>query len=129
MGEALFAHAAREHGKTLEVASAGTGALIGYPPPREAIELMEERGLDISRHRARQVTGEIARRYELILVMEASHQHYLEANWPMLKGRVHQLLADQVGGVTDPYGSPKDVYRHSLEQIEQGVEQWSKMLL
>lgn len=129
MAEALFAERARAHGKALEVASAGTAALIGHPAPRPAIELMEERGLDITGHRAQQVTGEIARRYDLILVMEHAHQQYMEANWPMLKGRVHRLLASENDDVRDPFRRPRAVYEASLVQIDQGVEEWSKMLL
>ena len=129
MAEALFAERSRAHGKSLKVDSAGTAALIGHPSPRTAIELMEERGLDISGHRAQQVTGEIARRYDLILVMERSHQQYIEANWPMLKGRVYKLLASGNEDVVDPFRRSRQTYENSLAQIEQGVEHWSKMLL
>ena len=128
MAEALFAERARAHEKVLKVDSAGTAALIGHPPPKVAIELMDERGLDISGHRAQQVTGEIARHYDLILVMERAHQRYMEVNWPMLKGRV-LLLASENDDVEDPFRRSRQAYESSLAQIEQGVEHWSKMLL
>lgn len=129
MAEALLAERARAHRKALTVNSAGTAALIGHPPPRTAIELMDERGLDISGHRARQVTGEIARHYDLILVMERSHQQYMEANWPMFKGRVFTLLTSENEDVEDPYRRSRQTYESSLAQIERGIEHWSRMLL
>lgn len=128
MAEALFADMVRTRGKAMDIASAGTAALVGYPSPPEAITLMGERGLDIKRHRAQQVTGQLARSYELILTMERAHKYYMEANWPMLKGRVHMLLAEDDRDVDDPYQGSRSIYEASLAQIEQGIEQWSKKL-
>ncbi len=129
MAAALFAERAGAAGKPLEVASAGTAAMIGHPPPDEAIELMAERGLDISGHRGRQITGEIARNYDLILVMERAQQQYIEANWPIFRGRVHRLGDRRDEDISDPYSKPKEAYLESLAQIDAGVEEWSGMLL
>lgn len=129
MAAALFSARAQEAGKPLEIASAGTAALSGHPPPSEAVELMAERGFDISGHRGQQFTEEIARGYDLILVMERGQQQYIESNWPMFKGRVHRLGDRRNGDVSDPYKGPKQAYRESLAQIEAGVEDWSGILL
>jgi protein-tyrosine phosphatase len=126
MASALFAARAKEQGKALEVASAGIGALIGHPPPDEAIELMAERGLDISEHRGRQITSPLARGHELIVVMERGQQRYLEGQWPMLHGRVRLLR--EAGDVKDPFKRSKATYQKSLAQIEEGVESWSGTL-
>lgn len=129
MAAALFSARASIGGKPLEIASAGTAALSGHPPPPEAVELMAERRLDISGHRGRQFTEEIARDYDLILVMERTQQHYIESNWPVLKGRVHRLGDRRGEDISDPYGGPKEAYQESLVQIDAGVEDWSEILL
>ena len=36
----------------ITVKSAGLGALAGYPADQHAVELMKERGMDITAHRA-----------------------------------------------------------------------------
>lgn len=129
MAAALFSERTRASGKSFAIASAGTAALSGHPPPPEAVELMAERGLDISGHRGQQFTEEIARGYDLILVMEHTQQHYIESNWPMFKGRVHRLGDRRGEDVSDPYGGPTDAYRESLAQIEAGVKDWGGILL
>jgi protein-tyrosine phosphatase len=129
MAAALFAERAHTEGKKLEVASAGIHALVGHPPPPEAIDLMAERGLDIRAHRARQITAEIARQYELILVMERMQQQYIESNWAIFKGRVHRLGEHEGEDVSDPYRRSAKRYAESLAQIERGIGEWSGMLL
>ena len=128
MAEALFAERAKEVGKSFQIASAGIGALIGFPPPDEAIELMSERGMDISGHRARQITEPMARQHDLILVMENEQKYYLEDRWPWLRGRVHRLCEHQGIDILDPYRRSKQVFMESLEQIDQGFGKWSEML-
>lgn len=129
MAAALLAERARVNHREMDIASAGIAALVGYPPPREAIELMAKRGLDISGHRARQITAELARAYDMILVMELGQQRFIEGNWPMLRGRVRRLGERRGEDVTDPYRCAEAVYRASLVEIEAGVEEWSSLLL
>lgn len=128
MAAGLFVARAEKVGKSLNVDSAGTAALIGTPSPHEAVDLMAERDIDISSHRGQQITEPLVRRHELILVMERAHQKYLESRWTMLKGRVH-LVNKQDGGVIDPYRRSRETYEKSLAQIEQGVDDWSGMIL
>lgn len=71
MAEAVLKHTLVQAGKTDHfVSSAGLGALIDYEADPTACRLMAEKGLDISTHRARQLTDDMIRRADLILVME-----------------------------------------------------------
>ena len=56
------------------VSSAGVSALVGDPADPAALELMRERGIDISGHQARQVTPELVVAHDLVLVMERGHE-------------------------------------------------------
>lgn len=129
MAAALFGERAEQAGRALAVDSAGTAALIGWPSAAEAVELMAERGLDISGHRGQQVTKPLAYRHDLILVMELGQQGYLERRWPALKGRVRRLAEKGGEDVVDPYGRSKEIYRESLGQIVRGIDAWSELLL
>ena len=73
MAAALLQHAMK--GKTnVSVESAGLSALVGYAAHEHAVALMQERGLDISGHRAQQLTPDLVTASDLILVMESGHK-------------------------------------------------------
>ena len=56
-----------------KIDSAGTGALVGYPADASAEKVANINGLSLEGHRAQQFTADLARYYELILVMEKYH--------------------------------------------------------
>jgi protein-tyrosine phosphatase len=126
IAEALLKAAAAQSGRRLEVASAGIAALEGEPAAADAVALLAGRGLDIGAHRARQVTLPMARRHDLILVMEAAQKSFMEENWPLLRGRVHRLCVDE--DIVDPYRLPRQVFEESLAQIEVGLDDWIRKL-
>src|SRR5947209_6644699 len=100
MAEVLLASRLRERGIDARVESGGTSALVGCPADPMAQELLRARGLDLSRHRARQLTPDLVRGFDLVLAMEPEHQRFLEAIDPTARGRVHRL--GRVGGFDIP---------------------------
>ena len=129
MAAALFAERARSRGRALRVDSAGLAALDGSAPPEPVVALMARRGLDVSEHTARQLTGELASDYDLVLVMEAAQQRFIEQNWMALKGRVRRLGEWRDEDVPDPYGLREEFYADCLAQIGSCVEDWEERLL
>lgn len=122
MAEALL-RTRSPHGVT--VSSAGIGALVGMPADPEARLLMYGKSIDIGGHRARQVTAEIMREAELILVMEQSHLQSLPIE---MRGRA-QLLGLWTGGdIVDPYRKSPEFFEQVLDSIERGVDAWSAKL-
>jgi len=111
---------------SVRVRSAGTSALEGSPPVQSMIEIASEWGLDLSEHRARQVTEEILRGADLILAAEPIHRDMIVEAAPWLKKRVH-LIGGKTGFETlpDPYGAAEDAYRHIAELIRQATEAWA----
>lgn len=129
MAEALCKHRFAELGRDVRISSAGIGALVGHPPPEEVIELMNARhGIDVSGHRARQITPDMARSHDLVLVMEHEQQRSIETWWPVLRGRVRRLGEWRDEDVVDPFRRPIKVYEKSLDQIESGVGDWTEKL-
>lgn len=111
-----------------QVSSAGLMAETGSPPVSEAVLLLQERGIDISIHRARQATETLFREQDLILVMETWQKSWVARRWPHLAGRVY--LLGHWGGfeIGDPYGGGMSVFRDALEAIERGIETWKPYL-
>jgi low molecular weight protein-tyrosine phosphatase len=128
MAEYFFRQRSANGRTTLSVASAGIAALVGRPPADPVIALMAQRGLDLSSHKARQLTPELAAAHELVLVMEAAQRHHIEQNWRFLKGRVRRLGEWRNEDVADPYGQPEDAYRRCLGVIESYVGDWEARL-
>lgn len=122
MAEALL-RARAPHGVT--VSSAGIGALVGMPADPEARLLMHGKSIGISGHRARQVTTEMMREAELILVMEQAHLQSLPIE---MRGRA-QLLGLWTGGdIADPYRKSPEFFAEVFSDIERGVDAWAAKL-
>src|SRR5262249_45286096 len=75
----------------VRITSAGLGAMAGRPADPISTELMAEAGLDISRHRAQQLTGVQASQADLILVMESEHKLEVQRRYPVASGKVFRL--------------------------------------
>jgi protein-tyrosine phosphatase len=126
MAEAELMARLRKRGLLAVVESAGLGALVGRPADPVAQELMLARGIDISGHRARQLTPELIRSFELILVMEAEQQRAVEGILPGARGRVHRIGRWGAFDVPDPYRQDRQAFEKALELIVRGVDDLEK---
>jgi len=116
----------------LKVDSCGTFAPEDIPATQEAIDVMDDMGLDIRRHRSKQFNIELAEWADIILTMEAKHIEQIEAMAPMAEGYTHTLLgyAEHVDGypgdsrfdISDPYGEPYEEYRECAEALADGIK-------
>lgn len=84
---------AEKAGIEIETSSAGVGALDGYPPTEETVKTMREYGVDMSGHRSRRLTREMAKEADGIYVMETFHRDAILRQWADLAPKVH-LLAE-----------------------------------
>ncbi len=123
MAEALLRDALRGE-EEIPVESAGLGALVGHPASDFAVELMRERGVDITSHRARQLDPDMVSAADLILVMELGHKKAIDEMDPAARGKVHRLGEWQDTEISDPYRQSKAVYAEALKNIEDGVADW-----
>ncbi len=109
------------------VSSAGIAALVGRPADPVAVELLAERGIDLSAHRARQLTPEMIRSADLVLVMEAAQQQEIERLSKAARGRVHRLGRFGDFEVEDPYRLPRSAFERALRQIERGLDDFDRV--
>lgn len=129
MAEALLQNAFIQSGKTEQsVSSAGLGALAGYQADPIARQLIAEKGLDISAHRARQLTDEMLHQADLILVMETWQKVTIEKCSPSARGKIFRLGKWDKIDINDPYQKNLSEFIKALKLIEQGVAQWMAKL-
>lgn len=120
LAQALLARELPEH----KVWSAGLGALVGAPADANAIQIAKENGIDLSAHRAQQVTSFMCEQTELILVMEQSHKAQLEQIYPQVRGKVFRLGQFGQFDIEDPYRKPRQAFDIAYQGIAQGVADW-----
>ncbi|WP_439686439.1 protein-tyrosine-phosphatase [Cupriavidus oxalaticus] len=107
-----------------DVVSAGLGALAGQAADPNAVDLLSHRGVDISGHRARQLSHVMVRRADLILVMDNAQRQELQRLHPATTGRVFRLGELGKFDVPDPYRQPRPAFENALQLIQRGVEAW-----
>ena len=114
---------------SIEVRSAGLGALQEHPIEKMAQTLLEENGHRPAHHAARQVTPDIANESDLVLVMEKRHIQGVLKFAPQARGKVF-LLGKWQGDreIGDPYRLGKPAFAHAYALIEEAVQAWAQRL-
>ncbi|MBV15834.1 MAG: hypothetical protein CMA52_04940 [Euryarchaeota archaeon] len=103
MGEALLRHHLAGNGAYQPVASAGTHAMDGGLATGHGIEVLADRGIDMTGHRSRHLDTGIVEGADLIVAMTRQHQAVVGRLDPTARGRT--FLAGEVarlGGQVDP---------------------------
>ena len=113
------------------VHSAGIYALHGHQAAEPAIEAMAQLGIDLSDHRARQLTREIEQQADILLGMEHQHLAFIKSlrRWGRSKAKLLGEFAsrDEPMEIEDPYGQPLEAYQACIETLRPclaGVVQW-----
>jgi protein-tyrosine-phosphatase len=126
MAEALLRRKLTERGiENVTVASAGTGAWDGAPASEGAYLVALEHGLDLSGHRARLLTRDIANQSTVVLTMGRHHRARVEQ-----LGDVETHLLGEYAGrngleaeIRDPFGNEIDVYRETFAELDELLDQ------
>jgi len=128
IAEGLFRHYAEENGLQMQVSSAGLGALVNHPADPFSVELMDEIGIDISQHLARQITPQIVAESELIITMESWQQRKVEEQFPFARGRVFAIGKWSDSEIADPYKKPREAFEVAFKGIQEGYAEWLEYL-
>ncbi len=133
MAKALLEKALADRGlaSEVEVDSAGTYALIGHPASEGSRHAMQQRGLDIRDHRAKQISSDLVTNADLILVMEEHHRRSIFVTWP--KAIAKTLLLSELAGdhadIADPYGGELWEYEETATIIENYIHRGMPQLI
>jgi protein arginine phosphatase len=113
------------------VASAGVWTTDDRPATGHAVQVMAERGIDISAHRSRNVTAEIVEEAALILAMTRNHVEAMQLEFPLHAGRVHLLseMSERRRDVDDPIGGTLADYEATAKDLEGLIQAGYKKIL
>jgi protein-tyrosine-phosphatase len=112
------------------VDSAGTLGIEGERATPEAIQVLLDAGLDLTRHRSRGIAAHDLRTADLVLVMTVDHLSELERRFPSGTAKRFLLRAYEEGpaprdgalDLDDPIGDPIENYREAFAMIRTCVE-------
>ena len=116
MAAAVLSKIAADNDMDLMIDSAGIMAEDGAPASDNAISAMIEMRIDISNHRAHQITNDDIIQADLILTMTEGQKMLLEQ---LASGKVFTLteFAGSYGDISDPYGGDLEEYRETAREI------------
>lgn len=106
------------------VLSAGLSALVGQGADPLSVQVAAAHGVDISTHRAQQITSFLCQQADLILVMEQMHKTQLEQQFPSVRGKTFRLGQYSQFDIADPYRQPLQAFETAYAAIAQGVSDW-----
>ncbi len=111
----------------VRILSAGVAAHPGNGATPQAIEVMGNRGLDLTGHNSRPLDDSVMGVADLVLTMTRGHRAAILAAWPGLHDRVFTLRRDG-GDIADPVGMAVEVYESCATQIEIELRAWVESL-
>lgn len=103
-------------GISLSAESAGIAAGDGYSASREAVDVLSQRGIDLTSHRSQMITPELIERAQVIFTMTPSHA---QAVMQLAPEAVHKIFPlDATHPISDPIGQSTEVYRQVADHLE-----------
>lgn len=126
MAEAMLKKILKEQNNDkIEVCSAGVYAETGDIPTKEAVQVMQEYGIDLTHHHATNINDSPIEKMDLILCATASHKRAILQSYPNLIEKVFTIkeyaeLAQSENDydISDPWGYSKVVYQECAKEIE-----------
>lgn len=90
-------------------------------PEQGTVTVLKERGIDVSAHKATQLSESDIEKSTLLLTMTSKHKEKILAQYPQAKDRVFTLAEYATGkheDLVDPYGEPLEAYRKVESQLD-----------
>ena len=125
MAEAYFQDLCKKSKKkNIDVISAGIFAEENIPASYEAVKIMSNCNIDLSKHKSRQVTGELLNSSDIIVVMTKSHRNTIIVSYNITPEKV--LLLHKFDNcnkdVFDPYGGNSDTYHRCFSEMKKALD-------
>ena len=99
--------------------SCGIYADSGALPSVNAVKAMQNHGVDISSHRAAQITYDDIKSADHIYTMTEGHAMILKEAFPEAKDKISVLGS----GICDPFGSDEETYEKCADEIYKYVSE------
>lgn len=147
MAEGIFKDLIKDSQKNIQISSAGISAFEGDRANEKSIKVLREKGIDISQHKARQLTLDMIKKADLVLTMTYSHKEIIK-NY-LLKNSDDNSLANKVFtlkeyayiinnetiddysnlDIADPYGMDYSVYEETRNEIEKELRKIANKMI
>ena len=114
MAEFLCKHYARQNHLPISCESAGIFASPNTRPAENAVTVLRNRGIDLTTHRAQQVTAPLLEKADFVIAMTPDHQHLLCSHFPDHCEKIHLFSHS----VNDPYGGNLAMYQKTADQLD-----------
>lgn len=124
MAEAWFRVQSKGGMPELQVSSAGIAALQDHPADPAAVQVLSAKNINISSHRAKQLTIQMLKDFDLILVMEFWQRQAIYDMLPSACGKIHCLGHWSGIEIMDPYQKPIGEFERVFCQIIQAAKDW-----
>ncbi len=127
MAAGLMNKIAIEEDLDVRIESAGLFAAEGSPASDEAIEAMKKYDVDLSDHRAKQITPELIEKCDVILTMTAAQKMLLSE---VAGDKTYTLCeyAGTEGDIADPFGGDLEEYEEVAQMIYFALQSISEKL-
>ena len=112
-----------------KIDSAGVGALVDNPADKSAINVADKHGLSLENHKGVQFNASLARKYDIILVMEKIHLEQVSSIAPEARGKT-MLLGhwDNKREIPDPYKKSEEAFDSVFILIDKACQSWADKL-
>ncbi|AOE50176.1 low molecular weight protein-tyrosine-phosphatase [Kangiella sediminilitoris] len=119
----------RISGESTKVLSAGVNTKDCALADDTCIELLKQKGIDITGHRSQKLSSELLVSADLVLVMEKKHIEEVSRVYPEARGKLKLLGHWQRNKeVLDPYKKSREVYMYAVDLIEELTNDWKPYL-
>ena len=115
----------KEHTSGVSIGSAGLSAMVDYEADATGQKVARDRGIDMSRHKAKQVTRSMIGQSDLILVMDDEHLSRMHRKYPDARGKCFKL--GKLKGnknIVDPYLKSQSFFKLVFNEIDDAVKTW-----
>lgn len=134
MAEGLLRAKLPEHLKSkVIIESAGTMDIEGSLASSEAVQVMQDKGIDISYHRSQGVSHEVIQDADIIFALAGDHRSYLESVFPQVRDNVFLLKTFDLDhkkkragsiSISDPIGGTIETYIKCSDAIEKEIDRF-----
>jgi protein-tyrosine phosphatase len=109
-----------ELGKTVTVRSAGINGINGSDASDQALQVLRERGLDMSRHKASKITWDTVNWADMILCMSDDQLRDLRQSFPEAREKIHlmTIFCGGTGEIEDPSGRPTRAFEECAKNMD-----------
>lgn len=126
MAQGLFNKICADRDLHFTSESAGLCTITGLPVAGNSVKAAADRGVDISSFSSTSIEDVRVEDYALFAVMTREHRDVLES-FGIPSDKIY-ILAENTGGISDPYGGSEARYRQCCDEISLALEELVRKL-